>query len=75
MSRTVPDMQEYKRVSQCSSVVDPGVWPHISCRYLSCAVARGRGIVFRHYYRSLGQSAGKYFRDGAVVPFELFRYL
>jgi hypothetical protein len=31
---------------------------------------RGRGIVFRHYYRSLAKSAGKDFRDGAVVPFE-----
>jgi hypothetical protein len=25
---------------------------------------------FRHYYRSLAKSAGKDFRDGAVVPFE-----
>jgi hypothetical protein len=33
-------------------------------------VVRGRGIVFRHYYRSLAKSAGKDFRDGAVVPFE-----
>jgi hypothetical protein len=28
------------------------------------------GIAFRHYYRSLAKSAGKDFRDGAVVPFE-----
>jgi hypothetical protein len=33
-------------------------------------VVRGRGIVFRHYYRSLAKSAGKDFRDGAVVPFQ-----
>jgi hypothetical protein len=26
--------------------------------------------AFRHYYRSLAKSAGKDFRDGAVVPFE-----
>jgi hypothetical protein len=38
--------------------------------YLSCALVRGRGIVFRHYYRSLENSTGKDFRDGAVVPFE-----
>jgi hypothetical protein len=69
MLRIVSDMQEYKRVSQCSSVVDPGLWSHISRQYLSCAVVRGRGIVFRNY-RSDGKSAGKYCRDGAVVPFE-----
>jgi hypothetical protein len=34
------------------------------------AFVRGRGIVFRHYYRSLARSARKDFRDGAVVPFE-----
>jgi hypothetical protein len=28
------------------------------------------GIVFRHHYRSLAKSAGKIFRDGAIVPFE-----
>ena len=29
----------------------------------------GQGIV-RHYYKSIAKSAGKDFRDGAVVPFE-----
>jgi hypothetical protein len=33
-------------------------------------VVRDRGIVFRHYCRSLAKGAGKDFRDGAVVPFE-----
>jgi hypothetical protein len=40
----------------------------------SCALVRGRGIVFRHYYRSLPKSAGKDFRDGAVVPFKRLRF-
>ena len=31
---------------------------------------RGRGIVFRHYHQSIAKSAGKDFRDGAVVPLE-----
>ena len=26
--------------------------------------------MFRHYYKSIAKSAGKDFRDGAVVPFE-----
>ena len=55
----------------CSTgVVDRGVWLRVSRQYLSCGLVRGRGIVFRHYYRSLAKSAGKDFRDGAVVPFE-----
>ena len=39
-------------------------------QYLSCALVRGRGIVFRHYYQSIAECAVKDFRDGAVVPFE-----
>jgi hypothetical protein len=42
----------------------------INRQYLSGALVRARCIVFRHYYRSLAKSAGKDFRDGAVVPFE-----
>jgi hypothetical protein len=42
----------------------------ISRQYLSSALVHGRGIVFRHYYRSLAKSNGKDFRDGAVVPYE-----
>jgi hypothetical protein len=50
----------------CSTgVVDRDVWLRVSGEYLSCALVRGRGIVFR----SLA-SAGKDFRDGAVVPIE-----
>ena len=34
-------------------------------------MVRGRGIVSRYYYlMSMAKSAGKDFRDGAVVPFE-----
>jgi hypothetical protein len=52
----------------CSTaVLDRGVWLHISRRYLSCALVRARDIVFRHFYRSVAESAGKDFRDGAVV--------
>ena len=55
----------------CSTgVVDRGSWLRIAQQYLSCALVRGRGIVFRDYYQSMAESAGKDFRDGAVVPFE-----
>ena len=37
---------------------------------LSCALVRGHGIVFRYYHQSMAKSAGRDFRDGAVVPFE-----
>jgi hypothetical protein len=63
-------LQNIASVACSTGVVDRGVWLRISCQYLSCALVRGRGIVFRHYYRSLAKSAGKDFRDGAVVPFE-----
>ena len=33
-------------------------------------LVRGRGVVFRHYYKSIAKCAGKDYRDGAVVPFE-----
>ena len=39
-------------------------------RFLSYSLVRGRGIVFRHYYKSIAKCAGKDFRDGAGVPFE-----
>jgi hypothetical protein len=32
-----------------------------------CIVARGRGIAFHHYHRSLAQSAGKDFRDDMMA--------
>ena len=47
-----------------------GVWLRIAKQYLSCALVRGRGIVFRHHYQSIAKCAGKDFRDGAAVPFE-----
>jgi hypothetical protein len=57
-------------VAGSTVVVDRGVWLRISCQCLSCALVRGRGIVYRHYYLSLAKSAGKDFLDGAVVPFQ-----
>ena len=55
----------------CSTgVVDRGSWLRIAQQYLSCAFVRGHGIAFRNYYQSMAKSAGKDFRDGAVVPFE-----
>jgi hypothetical protein len=63
-------LQNLASVACSTGVVDRGVGVCISRQYLSCALVRGRGIVFRHYYRSLAKSAGKDFRDSAVVPFE-----
>lgn len=42
-----------------------------SRQYLSCALVRGRAIVFHHYYRNMAKSSGQDMCDGAVVPFEL----
>jgi hypothetical protein len=50
-----------------------GVCVNVCARQLQLLTAlfsTFRGIVFRHYYRSLAKSVGKDFRDGAVVPFE-----
>jgi hypothetical protein len=63
-------LQNLASVACSTGVVDRGVWLRFSHQYLSCALVRGRGIVFRHHYRSLAKSAGKDFHDGAVVPFE-----
>jgi hypothetical protein len=55
----------------CSTgIVDRGLWIRLAKQYLSCALVRGRGIVFRQYYKSIAKSAGKDYRDGALVPFE-----
>jgi hypothetical protein len=63
-------LQNLASVACSTGVVDPGVWLRISCQFLSCALVHGRGIAFRHYYRTSAKSAGKDFCDGAVVPFE-----
>ena len=39
----------------------------VAMQYLSCALVRGRGIVFRRYYQGTAKSAGKDFRDGEKV--------
>ena len=36
----------------------------------SSAYTLFRGVVFRHYYKSIAKCDGKDYRDGAVVPFE-----
>ena len=48
----------------CSTGVVRGLWLRIAMQYLSCALVRGRGIVFRRYYQGIAKSAGKDFRDG-----------
>ena len=42
----------------------------VAKQFLSCALVRGRGVVFRQYYKSIAKCAGKDYRDVAVVPFE-----
>ena len=63
-------LQSLADVACSTGVVDRGLWLRIAMQYLSCALVRGRGIVFRRYYQGIPKSAGKDFRDGAVVPFE-----
>jgi hypothetical protein len=63
-------LQNLATVACSIGVVDRSVCLRISHQYLICALVRSRGIVFLHYYRSLPNSAGKDFRDGAIVPFE-----
>jgi hypothetical protein len=63
-------LQNLATVACSTGVVDRGVWLRISHQYLSCALVRGRGIAFHHFYCSLAKSAGKDFRDGADEPFE-----
>ena len=52
----------------CSTgVVDRVSWLRIAQQYLSCALVRGRGIVFRYYCQRAAKSAGKDFRDGEEI--------
>ena len=62
--------QSLADVACSTGVVDHGSWLRIAQQYLSCALVRGCGMVFRYYSQSMAKSAGKDFRDGAVVPFE-----
>ena len=63
-------LQSLADVAYSNGVVDRGLWLRIAMQYLSCALVRVRGIVFRRYYQGIVKSSGKDFRDGAVVPFE-----
>ena len=62
-------LQSLADVACSTGVVDRGSWLRIAQQYLSCALVRGRGIVFRYYYQSMAKGVGKDSRDGAVVPF------
>jgi hypothetical protein len=57
-------LQNLASVACSTGVVDRGVWLRISRQYLSCALVRGRGIVFRHHYSSPARSDG---RDSVMV--------
>ena len=50
-----------------TGVVDRGLWLRIAMQHLSCALVRGRGIVFRRYCQGIAESAGKDCRDGEKV--------
>jgi hypothetical protein len=55
----------------CSTgIVDRGLWIRIPKQYLSCALVRGRDIVFCQYYKSIVKSAGRDYFDALVEPFE-----
>ena len=55
----------------CSTgFVHRGVRLRVAKQFLSCALVRGRGVVFRHYCKSIAKCAGKDYRDVAVVPLE-----
>jgi len=63
-------LQSLADVACSTGVVDRGLWLRIAMQYLSCALVRGRGIVFRRYYQyyqGIAKSAGKDFRDGEKV--------
>jgi hypothetical protein len=59
-------LQTLADVACSTGVVDRGMCLRISRQYLICALV-GRGIVFRYHNCSLASSAGRDFRDGAVV--------
>jgi hypothetical protein len=61
-------LQSHATTACSTGVDDRGMWLRIARQCLSCALVHG--VVFRHYYRSMAQCAGRDFRDGAVVPFE-----
>ena len=66
-------VQRVDTVACSTGFVDRGVWLRAAKQFLSCALVVhhwGRGVVFRHYYKSIAKCAGKDYRDGAVVPFE-----
>ena len=59
-------LQSLADVACSTGVVDRDSWLRIAQQYLSFALVRGRGIVFRYHYQSMAKSAGKDFRDGEL---------
>ena len=51
-------LQSLADVACSTGVVDRGLWLS-AMQYLSCALVRGRGIVFRRYYQGIAKSDGK----------------
>ena len=60
-------LQSLAEVACSTGVVDRGSWLRIAQRFFSCALVRGRGILFRYYYQNIAKSAGKGFRDGELI--------
>ena len=54
-------LQSLADVACSTGVVYRGLWLRIAMQYLSCALVRGRGIVFRRYYKVLLEVLGKTF--------------
>jgi hypothetical protein len=54
-------VQNLATVACSTGVIDRGMSLRISQQNLSCALVRGRGNVFRHYYRSLAKVPGRTF--------------
>ena len=63
-------LQSLADIACSTGDVDHGLWLRTAMEYLSCALVRGRGIVFRCCHQAIAKSAGQDFRDGAVAQLE-----
>lgn len=64
----VTHLQSLTDVACSAGVVDRGLWWRIPKHFLACTWLYL--VWFGRYYKSTAETAGKYFLDGAVVPFE-----